>query len=139
MNNVKDDLVMLSVILQNGLTENKGTILHAHIKKDTEFLNIECLVNGRYWGFYCYETYPPTEKNMNMSMNVCASAEQEQIDVPLEEMRALEDVLSNALTENKGTILLTQITKQFYVSIKYEFGGREFSLYSYLAKKKHLQ
>jgi hypothetical protein len=56
-----------------------------------------------------------------------------------DDLEMLSVVLQKGLTENKATIVNTDITIESYVSIKYEYGDREFVLHSYLAKKKHLQ
>jgi len=147
MSALKDDIEMLSDILQKGLTANKGIITDVDIPKDTAFLNIECLLNDRYWGFFCYQTVEENiEENGMLTAKLLMANKGSMCDeVPYEEMSALEEVLSNVLTDNKATIVDTNITNEFYVSVKFEFGDRDYSaedpftLHSYVSRKKQLQ
>ena len=142
MSALKDDIEMLSDILQKGLTDNKATILNAEVKKDTAFLNIEWLLNDVFWGFYCYRT---VEENLvscsRLSFDLLRANIQSLTKMP-EDMDAVVEVLSNTLTAAEATIVEVTDTKDHGIKIIFAFGDKEddpFILGSYVSQKKQLQ
>ena len=137
MNDITEDLDILYGVFKNALTENNATIHHSTVRKKTGFIDIQYFFDGRYWGLYCYENTPSkSEENSKNSQEITYGELVE--DVPMEEIRALGNILENALTENKATDVESLRTLDFYVGVKYKFGGREYSLHSYLTKKRVL-